>query len=197
MKLIVGLGNPGKEYEMTRHNVGFLCLSAHLESLGLATKLDKKFNGIIAEENRSGEKIYYLMPQTYMNLSGNAVYAVANYYHIPIEDILIIYDDMDIPFGSLRLREQGTAGGHNGMKNILMNLASLNIKRVRIGISSPQFGDAKDYVLSKFTKEELEKLNVIKVKVSNIIEDFVQGKKFQIIMANNNGDALGGDTVDC
>lgn len=187
MKLIVGLGNPGKEYAKTRHNAGFICLNKFLDKYHINPKLNKSFNALVGEERIGNEKTIFLMPQTYMNLSGEAVIKVFDYYKIQLEDVLIIYDDMDIEFGHLRLREAGSAGGHNGMKNIILHFANQNIKRVRIGISNHDNMDAKDYVLSQFSKEELETLNELSDKVSDIIELFIKGESFNKIMANYNG----------
>ena len=187
MKLIVGLGNPGKEYEKTRHNAGFLCLEKYFLKNDIKPKLNKSFNALVAEVNDLGKKNIFLMPQTYMNLSGEAVEKARSYYGIDVSDILVIYDDMDIEFGSLRIRESGSAGGHNGIKNIIMHEATLDIKRVRVGISSHLDKDAKDYVLGKFNKEELETMDKITNEVCEIIDEFIDGKSFQMIMQSHNG----------
>ena len=187
MKLIVGLGNPGKEYEKTRHNAGFLCLEKYFLKNDIKPKLNKSFNALVAEVNDLGKKNIFLMPQTYMNLSGEAVEKTRSYYGIDVSDILVIYDDMDIEFGLLRIRESGSAGGHNGIKNIIMHEATLDIKRVRVGISSHLDKDAKDYVLGKFNKEELETMDKITNEVCEIIDEFIDGKSFQMIMQSHNG----------
>ena len=196
MRLIVGLGNPGKEYESTRHNVGFLCVNRYLEAHNLEAKLDKKFKGLVATLTKD-DKVFFLLPQTYMNLSGEAVYVIQNYYKIKLEDILVIYDDMDLPLGQIRLREKGSAGGHNGMKNIIMHLASLEVKRLRLGISSNGQIEKKDYVLSHFSSEEMKELDKSFEEVSDIIDEFISGKSFQKIMADHNKKKNEGDKGDC
>lgn len=170
MKLIVGLGNPGKDYENTRHNVGFLFIDNFLKKKALKTK--KKFNSLYAEYNIDNEKIILLKPQTYMNLSGIAVKKYVDYFNIKIEDILIIYDDMDFETGTFKIKPTGSSGGHNGIKNILDNLGTQNIKRIRIGISKTK-NDKIDYVIGKFRKEEKEQItNIIEIS-DKIIEDFI------------------------
>lgn len=186
MKLIVGLGNPGKDYQNTRHNAGFICLNNFLDKYNINLKMDKSFNGLMANEFVFDKKVIFLEPQTYMNLSGEAVAKVIDYYKVDLADVLVIYDDMDIPFNSLRLRESGSAGGHNGMKNIILHLATYNIKRVRVGISNHDDMDAKDYVLGHFSKEDLKVLDDIKNRVTEIIELFIKEESFDKIMAKYN-----------
>ena len=186
MKLIVGLGNPGKQYEMTRHNVGFICLDALKEKYNLVFKLDSSFNAMVALANIGGEKCVFVKPQTYMNLSGEAVGKILKYYKINLTDMLVIYDDMDISIGALRLREKGSAGGHNGIKNIIAHVGTQEFKRIRVGISSKANIDAKDYVLGRFGKEEQVILESIKVEVVNAVSEFISGKPFVITMGNYN-----------
>ena len=183
MKLIVGLGNIGSTYAKTRHNVGFLCLDKYLSKNYISTKIDNKLKSEIGIVTG---KAIFIKPQTYMNLSGEAVRAVFDYYKIKQEDILVIYDDMDLPFAKMRVREKGSAGGHNGIKNIILHLASQDIKRVRIGISGHEDMDAKDYVLGKFNKEQLEIMDKVSDKVSNLIDDFINEVPFQMIMERYN-----------
>jgi peptidyl-tRNA hydrolase, PTH1 family len=154
LKLIVGLGNPGSEYEHTRHNIGFEVIDALSQTNGLP--LDKlKFNAQFGKGKMEGEDVLLVKPLTYMNLSGEALSPIMNFYQIPIEDILVVYDDLDLPIGKIRLREKGSAGGHNGMKSIIQHLGSQNFKRIRVGIGRP-VGREKviDYVLKRFTKED-------------------------------------------
>jgi PTH1 family peptidyl-tRNA hydrolase len=153
MKLYVGLGNPGRQYENTRHNVGFKVLKAFAEKTGLQFD-QRKFKARYGRIVLNGEEIICLLPQTYMNLSGEAVRDFVHYFKIDIRDILVVYDDMDLPCGRLRLRQKGSAGGHNGMKSILSLLNSEEIKRMRVGVSRPEYADKKDYVLGKFSPEE-------------------------------------------
>lgn len=154
MLLIVGLGNPGKRFDLTRHNAGFLVLDCLADRLGV--KIGKiKFQSLIAETQIDGEKVVLMKPQTFMNLSGEAVRAAAEYYKLASADIIVIYDDVDIAFGTIRLRPKGSAGTHNGMRNIVYQLESDQFPRVRIGIKAEK-RDAElyEYVLSRFAKEE-------------------------------------------
>ena len=152
MKLIVGLGNPGKEYVRTRHNVGFMVLD-RLRGHMTGVTVRSRFRSQIAEGFLGTEKIALLAPQTYMNLSGHAVREARGWFHLANEDILVVYDDMDLPFGTLRLRSSGSAGGHNGMGSIVEQLGTDNLPRLKIGIGRPRLG-AVGHVLSKFSPEE-------------------------------------------
>lgn len=156
MFLIVGLGNPGKEYEDTRHNVGFMVLDKISEKLN--TSINKvKFKGLIGDAMYKGEKILLLKPLTFMNLSGESVADAARFYKIPLENIIIIYDDMDLPTGRIRIRPEGSSGGHRGMDSVIYQLASDKICRIRVGIGRPDGRkDPINYVLGKFQKEEAE-----------------------------------------
>ncbi len=171
MKLIVGLGNPGKEYEKTRHNVGFMCIDKLSEYFGLELK-SKKFSGLYTEFNFNGEKIFLLKPQKYMNLSGEVIRDFINFFKINIEDILVICDDLDTELGKYRLRYKGSCGGHNGLKNIEQNLSTKEYKRMRIGISDNENIDTKDYVLGKFTNDEIKLIQSVVDLVPNIINDY-------------------------
>jgi PTH1 family peptidyl-tRNA hydrolase len=154
VKLIAGLGNPGSEFEHTRHNIGFEVINALSQANGLP--LDKlKFNAQFGKGKIEGEDVLLVKPLTYMNLSGEALSPIMNFYQIPIEDILVVYDDLDLPIGKIRLREKGSAGGHNGMKSIIQHLGSQEFKRIRVGIGRP-IGREKviDYVLKRFNKED-------------------------------------------
>ena len=168
MKLIVGLGNPGKKYEKTRHNCGFMAVDFYNVKYSLTEKT--KFNGFYTENTINNEKIILLKPQTYINLSGNCVSQFVNYFNINIEDIYVIYDDVDFEVGSFKIRRNGSSGGHNGIKSIINNLKTENIKRIRIGISKNDI-PLEDYVLQKFGKEDLEKINSILPTISSIIDD--------------------------
>ena len=169
MKLIVGLGNPDKKYEGTRHDVGFSVIDYYVNEKKLSYK--SKYNGLYAEDNINGEKIILLKPQTYMNLSGNCVIKYVNFYNISIDDILVIYDDIDFEVGTFKIKRDGSAAGHNGIKNIISNLKTENIKRIRIGISKNQV-PLEEYVLKKFSKEDKEKISSLFPIMKNIIEDF-------------------------
>lgn len=156
MFLIVGLGNPGAEYDKTRHNVGFMTADEIHRRYHFAP-FKSKFDGLIAEGNIEGERAYLLKPQTYMNLSGNAVVKVANFYKILPDNIVVIHDDMDLPVGKIKAKTGGGAGGHNGLKSIDAAVTP-NYHRIRIGVGHPQgVGDAVvNHVLSRFCKADAE-----------------------------------------
>ena len=172
MKLIVGLGNPGKEYAGTRHNCGFMVIDR------LASKLNvdvdqNKFKGLYAKVKYHGEDIILLKPQTYMNLSGESVNAVMNFFKIDKDDLLVIYDDLDMPVGKLRLRKTGSAGGHNGIKNIIAHLNSQDFKRIREGIDRHKYMNVADYVLSRFSKVESEAIEQGIENAANAVLDYL------------------------
>lgn len=155
MKLIVGLGNPGKQYERTRHNAGFMAIDLVAQRCN-AVFSQKKFNAELASFDKKGEKIILMKPQTFMNLSGEAVLACVNFYKINPEDILVLHDDLDLPVGKIRIRESGSAGGQKGMKNIIDLLHTQNIARIRIGIDKNPLIPVVDYVLGKIPAEQKE-----------------------------------------
>jgi len=154
MKLIVGLGNPGKEYINTRHNIGFMFIDKIASEYNLKFKLDTKLKAEISEVIINNTKVLLAKPQTFMNLSGEAVRNILSYYKIDIDDILVVYDDLALPLGKVRIRKSGSSGGHNGIKNIIELLKTNDIKRIRIGIGSPNT-DQVSYVLGAFSKTEL------------------------------------------
>ena len=154
MKLIVGLGNPGKKYEGTRHNMGFMAID--LLSDQAQIDVDKEvFHGLMGRGKIYEQDVILFKPTTFMNLSGTAVQEVVHYFKIALEDIVVIYDDMAIPIGSIRLRKEGSSGGHKGMQNIIDCLSSDQIKRIRVGIGEPGEWDTIDYVLSKPLKDDM------------------------------------------
>ena len=184
MKLIVGLGNPGKEYEKTRHNIGFMAINNYLKENNL--DLNKtKFNGKYTETNIKGEKVILLEPQKYMNLSGEVIRDFVKFYKIDVKDILIISDDLDMESGKIRLREKGSSGGHNGLKNIELHLNTNEYKRLKIGVGNNKMIETKDYVLGKFSKEDFENIeNSIKLS-KDIIEDFVDNDFISLMSKYN------------
>lgn len=177
MKLIIGLGNPGPQYEKTRHNAGFLAIDYLMKELGFDEfkKLDK-YKTLISEGQISGEKVLLIKPQTFMNLSGQTVSNLANFYKTSTEDIIVIYDDVDINYGSVRIKPEGSAGGHNGIKSIIEKLGAKEFIRIRLGIKPLQDfkGDLADYVLGKLTKVESEKLEEITWNLPKIIESLIK-----------------------
>lgn len=184
MKLIVGLGNPGNEYINTRHNIGFMTLELLAQQYNL--KFTKnKFNGLYAEDNINGEKVILLKPQKYMNLSGEVIAEFVNFFKINLNDLLVIVDDLDLPLGKIRVKQKGSSGGHNGLKDIERCLGTQEYYRVKVGIANNKNIDTKDYVLGKFSKEELEIiLNSLK-SVTNICNDFFNND-INYLMANYN-----------
>nr|WP_197032332.1 aminoacyl-tRNA hydrolase [Bacillus sp. UNC41MFS5] len=154
MKLIVGLGNPGKQYEHTRHNIGFEVIDALSSTFSIPLN-QSKFKGLYGMGFYNGEKVILLKPLTYMNLSGESIRAVMDYYEIAEEDLLVIYDDLDLPVGKIRLRQKGSPGGHNGIKSTVAHLGTQEFNRIRIGIDRPQAGmSVPDYVLGRFRPDE-------------------------------------------
>jgi len=176
MKCIIGLGNIGKEYEHTRHNMGFMCVDKYMQELNIST--DKKLKKCTyAEKNINGEKVIIVKPTTFMNLSGEAVVELINWFKLDYKDICVIYDDVDLKYGEVRYRQKGSSGTHNGMRNIIALTGTEDIKRIRVGIETR---DEKsqiplvDFVLSKFTKEYIKSFeNEIYYKVKENINTFL------------------------
>ena len=171
MYLIAGLGNPDKKYEATRHNIGFetIDLLAHLTGI----KLNKtKHKAVLGDGVIGGEKVIIAKPQTYMNLSGESIRDIVNFYKIPVENVIIVCDDINIETGRIRIRPKGSDGGHNGLKSIIYQLASDAFVRIRMGVGAPKHEDYNlaDYVLGKFSKEEIELLTPVAKKVTEAIE---------------------------
>lgn len=155
--IIVGLGNPGKKYENTRHNMGFIAVDLIAEEYGI--KIDKiKFKALVGEGRIAGQKVVLVKPQTFMNLSGQSVTEIMNFYKEDIENLIVIYDDIDIPTGSIRLRKKGSAGTHNGMRNIVYLLGDDGFPRIRVGIGSETKVDLINYVVGGVSKKEKELL---------------------------------------
>lgn len=171
MKVIVGLGNIGKEYDNTRHNVGFMCVDYFVcEILKQELNYKTRDNYLYLETKYNDEKIVIIKPTTYMNLSGEAIVKAKKWYKVEDEDILVVYDDVDLDIGKFRYRETGSAGTHNGMRNIISMLKTENFKRIRIGIENRDNKNIPlvDYVLSKFKNEELDILyNNVFISVVN------------------------------
>lgn len=152
-KLIVGLGNPGSKYQWTRHNAGFMVLDELSRRAGLPVTR-KTFSGLYGEGLYRGERLLLLKPQTYMNLSGRSVNPALHFHRLSLQDLIVIHDDLDIPFGRVKLKEGGGHAGHNGLRSLMQELGGGQFTRVRIGVGRPLHGDAADYVLSPFSREE-------------------------------------------
>lgn len=172
MKLIVGLGNPGREYENTRHNVGFHFIDLLAKNYFPGNNFKEKFNGLYIKDTHNGEDLILLKPLSYMNLSGEVVIKFVNYFKIKPEDILVVHDDLDMPVGKLKLKENGSSGGHNGIKNIILNLHTENYKRLKVGISKDINIEVKDYVLGKFSLEDKDKLKKLETIINSLFEDY-------------------------
>lgn len=175
--MIVGLGNPGKKYEFTRHNTGFLCVDLFAEEHGF--KIDRlKFKSLIGETKIGTKRCLFLKPQTFMNLSGEAVREAAAFYKIPPERIIVIFDDISLDVGKMRIRRKGSDGGHNGIKNIIYHLSSDQFPRIKIGIGAkphPDY-DLADWVLTPFSKDDLKTLRGVCEKAGEAIELMTDGK---------------------
>lgn len=170
MYIIAGLGNPGRKFRNTRHNLGFITIDKLAEDLGI--KVSRiKFKALIGEGWIGTEKVLLVKPQTYMNLSGEAVGQIARFYKIDAQDIIVISDDMDLPLGRLRLKNRGSSGGHRGIESILCHLDKADFVRVRVGIGRPPQGwTVNNYVLSKFYGEEAETWNTVKRRTADSIQ---------------------------
>lgn len=173
--LIVGLGNPGSQYEATRHNVGFRAVAKLADDLGV--KIDRaKFQALIGQGTVAGHRVVLMQPQTYMNNSGLAVRQAADFYKVPPERVLVLFDDIDLDVGRLRIRGKGSAGGHNGIKSIIACLHSQNFPRIKIGVGAkphPDY-DLADWVLSRFTAQELKSLDPAIDRAAEAVETVLQ-----------------------
>lgn len=175
MKLIVGLGNPGDKYKFTRHNAGFMALDYLACQWGFDFKFESKFNAEIAKINHEGESIILLKPHTFMNLSGQSLIAVMNFYKIQREDILIVYDDLAMPIGKLRFRAKGSDGGHNGIKSIIQVLGgNNNFDRLKIGIGPQPPLPSEVFVLQNFNEEQLKEIKEVLKTCQSAIEAYLK-----------------------
>lgn len=175
MKLIVGLGNPGSEYTHTRHNIGFMVADELAKHYQTSFSSDKKLKADIAKFEYRDESILIAKPQTFMNLSGDSVRLVMDYYKVALEDVWVVSDDLDLEFGTVRIRQGGSGGGHNGLKDIIQK-AGEDFVRFRVGIKNNLLDrvPAEDFVLQKFSKEEIEQLPTIVSKTSTIVIDVIE-----------------------
>lgn len=174
MYLVAGLGNPGSEYNMTRHNIGFSAIDYIADQNKIQIK-KLKYKSLYGELNVKGEKVIFVKPQTYMNLSGESIRDFCNFYKIPPENVIIICDDISLPSGKVRIRRKGSAGGHNGLKSIIYQLNSDNFPRIKIGVGSPEHKeyDLADYVLGRFGKEEIPVLEESIIKTSGAVFEII------------------------
>ncbi|MFV0249801.1 MAG: aminoacyl-tRNA hydrolase [Bacilli bacterium] len=171
MKLFVGLGNKGNEYNGTRHNIGFMVIDKFAQQEN--TRFDKtKFGGLYCEIIKNNEKVILLKPQEYINLSGNVIKKYMDYFKIDLNDLFVISDDLDLSIGKYKIKSKGGAGGHNGLKNIELNLKTKEYKRIKIGISNNKLIDTKDYVLGKLNGDELTTLNEVINEAIRVLNDY-------------------------
>ena len=185
MKLVAGLGNPGGGYADTFHNVGFLALDRLASRLDAPRFYEKGDAQLCDVVNSAGEKVFLCKPQTYMNLSGDAIFALSRYYKIPPESILVIYDDIDIKRGTVRARLNGSAGTHNGMRDIVRKLGSENFARVRIGTGfKPDYIQLVDYVLMHIPSVDKPVLDKAFDAACDFVEDWINGKPWQNLTVN-------------
>ncbi|RKH37025.1 aminoacyl-tRNA hydrolase [Corallococcus sicarius] len=177
MKLICGLGNPGREYERHRHNIGFMVVDALL-SRARAELTQDKFQARVGQGTLGGERILFVEPQTFMNLSGRAVAEAARFYKVDVQDVLVIHDELDLPFGRLQLKAGGGAGGHNGLKSLVSSLGEDAFIRVRVGIGKPEGPNAKErvagYVLSNFDDGERRQLDELIARAADMTESWLR-----------------------
>ncbi len=182
MKLIVGLGNPGREYKKTRHNLGFMVIDNYLGKVSYKLKHE----AYVYVEEKNGEKIIFAKPLTYMNLSGLSVKKLIKYYKVPIEDVLIIHDDLDLPVGSYKIKKNSSSGGHNGIKSIISELNSMEFARLKIGIGKSECIPTDKYVLSSFSSKELKEIMVNFDVFNEIIDSFInEGIEKTMVTYNN------------
>lgn len=190
MFVILGIGNPGKKYEGTRHNIGFIAMDYMAEKYGI--KINKiKHKALIGEGTIAGEKVLLVKPQTYVNLSGESLREICAYYKVPPKDVIVIHDDVSLPCGKLRIRQKGSDGGHNGLKSIIYQLASDEFTRIKIGVGAPpEHYDMADWVLGHFSKEEVSHLSkLVDCVVEEIVPEIMQ-KGVASAMNNYNGKAF-------
>ncbi len=187
MYIIVGLGNPGKQYENTKHNVGFLTIDILAEKLGIrVSKI--KHKALIGEGFIGTEKVILAKPQTYMNLSGESVREILSFYKTDTENLIVIYDDIDLPMGSLRIRKKGSAGTHNGMRSVIYQISSEDFPRVRVGIGGEHKGSLADYVISGFRGDDKKTMEEAIVRAADSVVCAVE-KGIDIAMGEYNSKA--------
>ena len=187
-KLIVGLGNPGSKYHETKHNVGFMALDRIVKPLNVQFTENKTFKAETAATFINGEKIYFIKPTTFMNASGLAVRAFLAYYNLTVEDLIVIYDDLDMEVGKIRLRAKGSAGGHNGIKSIIKHIGTQEFKRIKIGIGRPENNiTIIHHVLGKFSKGDYAIILNTLDKVDSAVNYYLQSNNFEQTMQQYNG----------
>lgn len=181
MKLIVGLGNPGSQYDRTRHNIGFEVIDQLADRFNVQLN-ESKYKGLYSVMHKGNQKVILLKPLTYMNLSGDCIRPLMDYYKVPIENVVVIYDDLDLPVGRIRLRQKGSAGGHNGIKSIIQHLGTEKFNRIRIGINRPPEGmKVPNYVLGKFSKEDWHEMQSVVQTCADACEEWLESPFVQVM----------------
>lgn len=186
MFIVAGLGNPGDKYLKNLHNLGFMAVELLAEKYGV--NFDKKgFKGVYGVKSFGSEKVIFLKPQTFMNLSGECIREISAYFKVPSENVLVIYDDIDIEIGALRIRKSGASGTHNGMRNIVKELGTENFPRIRIGTKPAGDYDIMSYVLSDIKREDEPKFRFSVNEAVKAADEFIHGKKIDDVMCAHNG----------
>ncbi len=188
-KLIVGLGNPGSKYQWTRHNAGFMVLDRLSNVAGISVT-KKRFSGFYGEGSWKNVRLLLLKPQTFMNLSGQSVAEALRFHKISLDNLLVIHDDLDIPYGRVKLKEGGGHAGHNGLRSLVSELGGGGFMRIRVGIGRPRFGDAADYVLSSFSKDELVVLPQMVDEIIELLDLYLKEGLGKAMSIYNNRDLL-------
>lgn len=183
--MIVGLGNIGKEYDQTRHNTGFMVIDA-LAQKNNVTGFKIQNDAMVGDFRVNGEKVLLVKPTTYMNDSGRAVRPLMDYYNIDLADMIVVYDDMDMPVGKIRLRQKGSAGGHNGIKSLIAHVGTDKFNRIRVGIDHPMKESVVDYVLGKFRKDQRDDFEIGVETATSALEDWAQSTDFNRLMNQYN-----------
>ncbi len=188
VKMIVGLGNPGSKYEKTKHNIGFMAVDKIVNNLDVTFTEDKNFKAQIGSTFINHEKVYFVKPTTFMNNSGIAVKALLTYYNISVEDLIVIYDDLDMEVGKLRLRSKGSAGGHNGIKSIIAHIGTQEFNRIKVGIGRPLKGmTVINHVMGQFNTEDNIVISLTLDRVVNAVNFYLQENDFEKTMQKFNG----------
>ena len=188
-RLIIGLGNPGPKYQWTRHNAGFMVLDHLSRVMGVAVA-KKSFSGLYGEGSWHGDRLLLLKPQTFMNLSGRSAAEALRFHKLTNADLIVIHDDLDIPFGRVKIKEGGGHGGHNGLRSLMQELGGGDFVRVRVGVGRPVRGDAADYVLANFSPAEMAGLPTLLDGVVDLIGELVRNGLPRTMSLYNNKDFL-------
>lgn len=183
MKIIIGLGNPGSKYSLTRHNIGFEVIDYMADKYDVSLK--SKHKALIGTFFKNGKKVMLVKPQTFMNLSGESIFEIMDYYDADPQDMLVVYDDIDLESGRIRLRAGGSGGTHNGMRSIIFQTQTNNIPRLRIGVGKPEIGDLAAYVLGKFSPEEKERMKDAVIKAEKAAGTFIEEGIYEAMNKNN------------